>query len=500
MLNAIRNTMANYAGGMATLAAMLIFNAVYFRMVGGETFSLISLLLTLSLMLPALDLGVARTAGRELAIALAQAGDPACLRDTVVTLQLTNAAVGIAFGALVALAAPIIATGWLRPQGIAVEDVALSVMLIGANIPVMLPRNFVVACLNGMKRQILCNALVAFFTLLRGFAGLVALSGENPLKAFFVSQLLAHAIEVAVGVTIVSWLMPAAPRRPRFRPVILRRIWRFAAGDGAANLIGVCLAQGDKLLLSTLLPLSSYGAYALISTVANGVGRFTSPFSAAFLPHFVELTALGREDELRADYLQATQLLGCVILPLGTVMVVFAPQVVALVLGPSHPPGSLPAALALLVAATILNNLMHLPHGVQLAAGDSLTALRFSAAGAVAYVALLVFATPPLGVIAPGLSLFTINVVTSFFFVRVSHRLLNLPVRLSVGRLLLRPAVAAAVVVGIVWLVLPGVSGFVTVIAAMVCATLAASAMALAVSPEARAVLARFAAGGRGDK
>ena len=46
MLTAIRNTIANFIGGMTTLAALLVFNALYFRMVGAEEFGIISILLT----------------------------------------------------------------------------------------------------------------------------------------------------------------------------------------------------------------------------------------------------------------------------------------------------------------------------------------------------------------------------------------------------------------------------------------------------------------------
>lgn len=492
MLKAIRNTMANYAGGIATLAATLVFNALYFRMLSAEVFGIVSLLLTASLMLPALDLGTGRTVGRIVADRLARQDDVAGMRDAVITLQITNAGIGLSFGAGLAVAAPLVATGWLQPQTLGTAEIAEAVALIGAIIPLMMPKNFLIATLNGMKRQVLANVLTVSFTLLRGLAGLAALSlGEDPLRAFLVSQLLVQAADTLVSGAVVWRLLPPAARWPRFDPGVLRRAWRFAAGDGGANLIGACLAQGDKVLLSTLLPLQVYGAYALVSTVAMGIGRFTSPFSAAFLPHFVELMALKRKNELRRDYLVATQLLACVILPIAAVMIVFAPEIVVVLLGPDYPPGQLPPAFALLVAATVLNNLMHLPHGVQLAAGNSMTALRFAAFNSITYVALVILLTPRLGVVAPAGSLLAIYAVTIVFFTRVTQRILDLPARDWVGLAVLRPGLAAVAIVVVAWLVFPADAGPIGGIGLLALAAVAGSGAALAVSPAARRLLVR---------
>ena len=439
MLTAIRNSIANFVGGLTALGAILIFNALYFRIVTEEEFGIISLLLTATLVAPALDLGTGRTAGRILSKNLAIEREAAGLCGAVATLQVTNLAIALGLGTGLALAASAVATGWLTPRSISPAEVAGAVAIIGANIALMMPRNFVTACLNGMKRQVLANILLVSFTLLRGIAGLIALStNDGSLHTFFMFQLAVQALDTVISSVVLWRLLPAAERWPRLDLGVLRTSRRFAAGDGAAALIGACLAQGDKVLLSALLPLSSYGTYVLISTVASGIGRFTSPFSAAFLPHFVELTALGRKDELRDDYAVSTQLLSCLILPIAAVMIAFTPEIVVAVLGKDYPPGPLPLAFALLVAATILNNLMHLPHGVQLAAGNSTTALRFTAFNAVLYIPLIVIVTPQIGVLAPAMSLFAIYAVTIVLFTRITNRMLGLTGRDWAGRSILR--------------------------------------------------------------
>lgn len=495
MLKAIRNTMANYAGGLATLATMFVFNALYIRVVSAEAFGIISLLLTATVMLPALDLGIGRTARRHLAYSLVINEDAARLRDSVVTLMAANVAIALGLGMGLAVAAPAVATRWLAPQSLAPEVIETGVALIGANIPLMMGKSFVIACLNGMKHQVLANVLLTGFTFLRGIVGLGVLStGNDPLQAFLLSQLFIHAADLLISGAILWMVLPAANRWPRLDSDVIRRYWRFSVSDGGAALIGACLAQGDKVLLSTLLPLSSYGAYALISTIAGGIGRLTSPFSVAFLPHFVELTTLRRKSELRCDYLVATQLLSCVILPIAAIMIAFAPEIVAAVLGSDDAPRQLPLVFGLLVVATVLNNLMYLPHGVQLAAGNSITALRFAAANAVIYIASILITTPRIGIIAPAISLLTIYAVTMLLFSRVSHRMLGLAGRDWFAHSILPQGFAAVAVAIVARVVTPDNLGLIGGTVWLALVLLAASAAAYMMSSEARKVVADFRA------
>lgn len=492
MLKAIRNTVANFIGSLTALVATLVFNALYFRMVPDEVFGIISLLLTATLLAPAVDFGTGRTAGRILARDLAAGRGSNDLCEALATLQVTNLAIGSLLGGALMWFAPAIATGWLAPERLSVSEVAQAVLLIGACFALMVPRYFVTVCFNGMKRQVLANFFLIVFTLLRGIVGLVVLAIDGSLTAFLTLQLLVQAIDTGLGVIVLWWLMPRTSRFPRLTSHVLRTSWRFALGDGLASLIGACLVQGDKVLLSTLLPLSSYGAYALVSTIANGVGRFASPFAAAFLPHYVELIALAREDELRHDYLVSTQLLSCVILPIAAVTIAFAPEIVAALIGETDQLGPLPLAFALLVAATIIGNLLHLPHAIQLAAGDSVTALRFTIVNSALYIALIVILTPRIAVLGPAVSLLAIYAVTFGLFARVTSRMIDVRLTRWVRHSILGPGMAAAVIALLARVVTPGGLGLFAGVAWLAVVTLAALGAALAVSPGARNLLGAY--------
>ncbi|MEL6267508.1 MAG: hypothetical protein AAFR52_17985, partial [Pseudomonadota bacterium] len=250
--------------------------------------------------------GAARTAGG--------------VRTAVVSLGAAQLVVSLAIGAVLALAAgPLAAAGWLEAEGMDEAALAEGLLLIAAIFAVSAPRTFSTQCLNGLGRQATVNLVLVAGTLVRGIAGLVALgAAPDDATGFLALQLVTHAGETAVLFWLAARAVPrdaGEPAWPRPDMPVLRRHMAFAGGDGANQVCGALMLQGDRLVMSAFLTLEAFGAYSLISTLAFGLARLGSPFPTAFLPHFTRLRAEGRQDVLGRDYLAATQLAACVLLP-----------------------------------------------------------------------------------------------------------------------------------------------------------------------------------------
>lgn len=489
----IGNALANYAGGIVALGSMLAFQALYAQMAGAEVFGLISLLFTVSLILPAFDLGMGRTAGLVIAERLPDRTAAAQLRTEVMALLIVNTATGLALGALLALAAKWIAVAWLRPVALGAEEIAMAVALVGANIPCLMVRQFTSACLNAMQRQALANMLLVAFIVVRGVAGALALWLPNPAIPFLLSQLTINALDALVCAGLTWRLLPAGRRLPRPNFAVIRRHRRFASGDAATSLLGVSMLHLDKVMLSALLPLSAYGSYALVATIATGIGRMVGPVAVAFLPHFVHLFVSGQLRRLNREYLLATQLSSCVVFPLAAVLMAFAPDIVAALLAANPLQRELTTVFALLIAASTLSNLMQLPHAIQLASGNSLVALRFTAVNALVYLMLVIPLTIRVGVLAPAIVLLSVYGISLFFFLRATQRIARIPVLQCFGQGTGRPVLAAvAVALAANWL-LPGGIGPLWGSCALLISIAAASGMALALTPGARQALLAFA-------
>ena len=136
-----------------------------------------------------------------------------------------------------------------------------------------------------------------------------------------------------------------------------------------------------------------------------------------------------------------------------------------------------------------------------MAAGNSTTALRYSAFNAILYVALIVILVPQLGVLAPALSLIAIYTMTGVLFIRVTKKMLSLSGLDWVGHSILFPGIAAAAIATVARLVTPAGLGPAVGVLWLAVVTLVAIGAALVASPRARRSLleldVRF--GGRKD-
>jgi O-antigen/teichoic acid export membrane protein len=81
------------------------------------------------------------------------------------------------------------------------------------------------------------------------------------------------------------------------------------------------LAQIDKMVLSRLVPLETFGVYMLAWTVASGLSRVATPVVHAFSPRFTGLVSEGKTETLGKQLRIASQLTSVLILPSAALLV-----------------------------------------------------------------------------------------------------------------------------------------------------------------------------------
>src|SRR5580692_2991911 len=102
--------------------------------------------------------------------------------------------IGIAIGALMLAASPVIAKHWIRAGSVSIREVQRAVMLMGALAVFQWPVSFYQGGLMGLRRQVLSNAVnVLFSTLANGGAVLVLWKISPTIQAFFVWLIAVNA-------------------------------------------------------------------------------------------------------------------------------------------------------------------------------------------------------------------------------------------------------------------------------------------------------------------
>ena len=419
------NIVANFSGVGARLIFSLVFNIVYFRLLGSESYGLIGFYASLAALSALFDLGLNQTTVREVARHGADRESARQLRTVVFTLQFLLGGIGLSLGLLVALSARWIAASWFSVTQLAAHEVTASVALMGGALALLFPANVFYGTLSGLQRQMLSNIIIVAATAFRGALTVIALFAFGPSPViFFATQIVASAVETAVLGGVTWGFLPASPQRPRFDAALLRSTWKFTSGTWLAVLFGQVAMLGDKIILSTLLPLHLFGLYSLAVTVTSTIQRLAAPFTNSYFPYFVRLREQDRPDVLVSAYQQACEFASAIFLAAGLLLMVYATDVAHLLSADAADAARLGWLLALLAAANTVNVEMALPFSLQFAHGITAIALRINLALCVLYPAALVLLVPRYGMEAAAGLWLAANLLMFPVLIVMTHRLI----------------------------------------------------------------------------
>ena len=212
------NVLPNFAGVGAGLILPLLFNVVYYRLLGTEGYGLIGFYGLLAIMASLVDLGLSQTTLREVARRASDHEHAGELPSLVLTLALISCALGSLVGLSAVASSKWLATSWLDLSHLSVDEVATAIATMGGIVALLFPANILNATLRGLQRQVLFNTIAIVAGACRGAVTIAALHvfGSTPL-IFFSAQLLISACEVMVLAVIVGVLLPRSPDAAAFR-------------------------------------------------------------------------------------------------------------------------------------------------------------------------------------------------------------------------------------------------------------------------------------------
>jgi O-antigen/teichoic acid export membrane protein len=416
------NVVANFVGASLNVVIPLAFNVIYYRALGSESYGLIGWYGSLLLLGSMLDMGLNQTSVREFARRAADPERRIELRPVLFTLQTVYVCLGISFGLIIILCSGWLARSWLNAGKLAVRDVSVSIAIMGGMIACWFPTVVFHAFLLGLQRQVLRNTLSVLGVASRGLTavGALILFGAVPI-VFFTAQLSVCVAEV-ITLGVIAWsMLPGPGGSLRLDGTFLLSIWRFTSANGLAVVINQIVVVGDKMILSTALPLEVFGLYSFTSTAASLIPKLAGPFTLAYYPRFVELIEQKRLDLLSHVYHFATQLLSIVLISVGSIVAIYAKEIIFLLTGSYDSAARLGPVLALLSIGNTVSALMWLPIYLQFASGVASAALNISAVQAVVCLPTLLLLVPRYGMyVAPTMWLI-VNCITFPVVIRMTH-------------------------------------------------------------------------------
>lgn len=429
-MNYKRNMIASYVSQIYVVMAGVVVLPMYIKYMGSEAYGLVGFFTMLQAWFSLLDIGLTPTIARETARYRTGTMTDLAYKQLFRALSLIFFVVAVFFGGGLWLLAQAISSNWLKVTSIPMSEVVLAVQIMAVSIALRWFGGLYRSVITGYE-SLTWLAVFNFSIATLRFGAVffsMLLYGFTPY-VFFSHQLVVALIEL-LGLFLMSnnLLSSCCDHKQvigwSIKPV--KSILSFALSISVTAFIWVLITQGDKLILSGILPLTDYGYFTLAVLVASGVTIITSPISLVIMPRMSGLQAEGRDNELVDVYRKATKLVSIISGTAATVMFFCAEPLVYAWTGDRALTEQVAPILRLYAVGNGILAVSAMPYYLQYAKGF----LRYHIIGnlifAVVMIPLIVIAASYYGGVGAGAVWVILNLTYLFLWVPYVHKKIKL--------------------------------------------------------------------------
>lgn len=420
------NIFANFAGKFIAAFLGIIFVPIYLRYLSVEVYGIIGFFTSLQAFLFLLDGGISPTLNREVARLSAFPEKVRELRDLSRTLEILCWAIAFAVCIIALIVSPFAANYWLVSKNIPTETIREALMIMSVTLAFQWSAGFYTGGLYGLQEQKLLNIINIISAVVRSSGAFFVLAYISPtIEAFLFWQLIATALNCFLLGLFFWRKLPKTAEKPRFNSVLLKEVWRYAAGIAGTSVVVLILTQTDKLILSKMLTLEEFGYYSLAITLAGtGIGMVVGSISSVYFPQFSQSVAQDKIDELRELYHRACQVMSFFLIPTVCVLAFFSYEILLIWTGKPEIAGNTYILLTLVAVGTGLNGLMHLPYYAQLAFGITKIGFWQNVIAIIFLIPFMIYATFHYGAVGGALSWVILNFSYTIIGLQIMHRII----------------------------------------------------------------------------
>lgn len=418
-----KNIVANSVGRVWGIISTYIFIPLYLKFLGAEAYGLVGFYATLMGVLAFADMGLTATLNREMARLSVQKDSSGDQADLLRTYESVYAWISLLLTLLVCFLAPLIANRWLQSSTLNPSEITSALRLMGISIGFNLLTNLYVGGLMGLQKQVFTNMLQIGWSVLRGVGAVLVMWLLSPtVFAFFFWQLFVNIVYCFAARTTLWHAIPRSTVRPQFRWPVFQNTWRYALGMAGMAFFSTILTQTDKLAISKLLPLETFGYYMLAVTLANVPEMLASPIGLAVFPRFTGLVAAGDHNGLVRLYHRTAAFVSVAVIPGGLTLALFAGDFIRVWTDSAVAAERVGTTAALLLIGHLMQAIALVPYYVALAHGEVKLYLYLGITSVLLVTPLLLLLILEYGVIGAGLSWLVMSFCTLMLGIYFFHR------------------------------------------------------------------------------
>lgn len=395
-----RNAIANYAGQLYSLLISIVTLPIFLSIMGPDAYGLVGFYTVIYAWIMIFDLGITPALSREVARLKTQPDSSQQLASIASSFERLFSFMSFSVAALMLGFSSWISENWLVNERLDESRVIFALQFLAFAVALRWQSTIYRSVINGYEAQVWLNGIDLVISTLR-YPLLLLVMTIDPEKFewFFICQAGISALELIVLRRKHSSLIPGRGELPGFNPALLRPLLPFALSAAYASALGVTLAQYDKLILSSVLPLDEYGYFALVGVITGGILTLSGPISRAILPRLTALLAANRYEEMMALYRQASMWMVVSLSPLIISIALWPYETLFAWTGNSQAAMWVAPVLPLFVAVAGLTSVTVFQYFLQYAHGDLSLNVRFNTALFVVSIPAITYAANTFGVV-----------------------------------------------------------------------------------------------------
>ncbi len=417
------NVIANFVGNIWIALLSVVFVPIYLHYIGVESYGLIGVFSSIQAFITLLDFGLSPTLNRELARLSALEDRTQEMHDIKRTLEIPNWICAVFIALFLSALAPLIAHFWVQPKDLSIETVTQAFIILGVNIAIQFSVNFYTGGLMGLQKQLLLSLINIFCWTLRSVGAFVVLAFVSPtIQSFLLWQGAVVVLQVGLMIFTLKNSLPNAPGKGRFQKDLFNKIWRFAAGMTGITISALILTQTDKVILSRMMNLETFGYYILAITISGFTTIFVSSINHAVYPQFSRLVSAGDETALREFYHRGCQMVSVFVFPQTFILAFFSYDILLIWIGKEEIAVNTYILLSLVAVGHGLNSLVYLPHSLQLAHGWTTLSFYENVVAIIFLIPFVIFGVYNYGAVGSAVVWVVVNVFLVLVPIQIMHR------------------------------------------------------------------------------
>lgn len=396
----------------------LAFVPLYIKYLGIEAYGVIGLFAVLQAWLGLLDMGMTPTLVREMARFTGGTHSNESIRDLLRSIEIIAWGMAVLIAGGVALGSGWIATSWLKADALPVGVVAQAFVIMGLVTALRFVESVYRSALVGLQRQVLLNVVNCVLATLRGVGAVGILVWVSPtIGAFFLWQAIISIVTLTALCISTYSIIPKGIRCGIFSLDALREIWTFAGGIFGTTFLAAILTQTDKIILSGILDLKSWGYYSFATAISGSLSLLSTPIHQAWSPLLSEIASVRDKKKFIYNFHLGSQITTVIIGSISLVAIFYAEVILHLWTQNKDLSESVYKILQVLLFGKMLNCLLIIPSVAQLAYGWTSLGFKSNIFAVIILVPSLVLIVPKYSSIGAAWIWVALNIGYFVFFI-----------------------------------------------------------------------------------